>query len=161
MGRKERCWSEVEAASSSLVFSANFMKNLTVLQMGVAFMICFMGSCSISNSTEQVKPKYGEDILVGIGALAISEQEEKLLKKRAIEGDNEAAFKLAVFYSFVVLDDELAIHWLKLAASRGSSRARTSLKTFEEDMEQDKIDNLKSDNQDQPVRPFSSNKRIF
>lgn len=137
------------------------MKNLTVLQMGIAFMICLMDSCSISNSTVQVKPKAGDNFLVGVEGIAISEEDEKLLKKRAIQGDNEAAIKLAVFYSYVCLDDELAIHWLKLAASRGSSRAQTNLKTLEEVMEEVKIDNLKSDNQDQAVRPFSSSKRIY
>ncbi len=63
----------------------------------------------------------------------ISKQDEKLLKKKAIEGDNEAAIKLALCYSLVGQDDKLAAYWLKLAASRGSSRAQTILKSLEEE----------------------------
>ena len=67
------------------------------------------------------------DSITGREKYSISEAEERDLRRRAQEGDKDAAFRLTMFHTFVSGDKEQELHWMRRAAELQHRSAQYNL----------------------------------
>lgn len=92
-------------------------------------LLTFAGGCTMANSASS---ETKSDIpsgrpAMGSQAFVIPPNEIPSLQRDALRGSGEAAYKLAQFYDFVVLDTQEGLRWKIIAAENGHANGMYAL----------------------------------